>query len=252
MAWERVREEFLRLICSPGAGRVLLDFPEMAVQVLPELGPAVGFDQRNPHHLYDVYTHSVRALEGVSPSPALRLAALLHDVGKPSTFTLDESGTGHFYGHDRAGLPLADRALERLRVDRETRERALLLIARHHLPVEDSRKWAGRWARRLGTRALLELLELKGADGAACGTPDEGQRALLDRARAQVLALEAEGACLTLRELAVDGRDALATGLSGPAVGAALNALLDRVAQGELENDRETLLRELERFQEGM
>ena len=252
VAWERVREEFLRLICSPGAGRVLLDFPEMAVQVLPELGPAVGFDQRNFHHLYDVYTHSVRALEGVSPSPALRLAALLHDVGKPSTFTLDESGTGHFYGHDRAGLPLADRALERLRVDRETRERALLLIARHHLPVEDGRRWAGRWARRLGTRALLELLELKGADGAACGTPDGGQRALLDRARAQVLALEAEGACLTLRELAVNGHDALAAGLKGPAVGTALNALLDRVAQGELENDRETLLRELERFQEGM
>ena len=252
VAWERVREEFLRLICSPGAGRVLLDFPEMAVQVLPELGPAVGFDQRNFHHLYDVYTHSVRTLEGVSPSPALRLAALLHDVGKPSTFTLDESGTGHFYGHDRAGLPLADRALERLRVDRETRERALLLIARHHLPVEDGRRWAGRWARRLGTRALLELLELKGADGAACGTPDGGQRALLDRARAQVLALAAEGACLSLRTLAVNGRDARAAGLSGPAVGVALNALLDRVAQGELENDRETLLRELERFQEGM
>ena len=84
------------------------------------------------------------------------------------------------------------------------------------------------------------------------GTPDGGQRALLDRARAQVLALEAEGACLTLRELAVDGHDALAAGLKGPAVGTALNALLDRVAQGELENDRETLLRELERFQEGM
>ena len=252
VARERVCTEFLRLICSPGAGRVLLDFPGGAVQALPELGPAVGFDQRNPHHLYDVYTHSVKTLEGVSPSPALRLAALLHDVGKPSTFTLDGNGTGHFYGHDRAGVPLADRALEGLRVDRATRERAVLLIARHHLPVEDSRKWAGRWARRLGTRALLELLELKGADGAACGTPDGGQRALLDRARAQVLALEAEGACLTLRELAVDGRDALAAGLSGPAVGVALNALLDRVAQGELNNDREALLRELDHFQEGM
>ena len=117
MARERVCAEFLRLICSPGAGRVLLDFPEGAVQALPELGPAVGFDQRNPHHLYDVYTHSVKTLEGVSPSPALRLAALLHDVGKPSTFTLDGNGTGHFYGHDRAGVPLADRALEGLRVD---------------------------------------------------------------------------------------------------------------------------------------
>ena len=252
VAWERIQGELLRLICSPGAGRVLLDFPEMAVQVLPELGPAVGFDQRNPHHLYDVYTHSVRALEGVSPSPALRLAALLHDVGKPSTFTADEKGVGHFYGHDRAGVPLAGRALERLRVERAVRERAVLLIARHHLPVEDSRPWAGRWAQRLGARTLLELLELKGADGAACGTPDEGQRDLLDRARVQVLALKAEGACLTLRELAVNGHDALAAGLEGPAVGAALNALLDRVAQGELNNDREALLRELDHFQEGM
>ena len=75
---ERVAEELKRLVCGPAAGRVLLDCPEVLTgQVLPELAPAVGFDQRNPHHSYDVYTHCVRALERVPAEPGLRLAALL-------------------------------------------------------------------------------------------------------------------------------------------------------------------------------
>lgn len=71
---------------------MLLDFPDVVTQILPELGPAVGFDQRNPHHRWDVYTHSVKTAALVPPSPALRLAALLHDVGKPASFFLDERG----------------------------------------------------------------------------------------------------------------------------------------------------------------
>ncbi len=94
---ERVAEELKRLVCGPAAGRVLLDCPEVLTrQVLPELAPAVGFDQRNPHHSYDVYTHCVRALEWVPAEPGLRLAALLHDVGKPGCCTVDREGVGHF------------------------------------------------------------------------------------------------------------------------------------------------------------
>ena len=252
VAWERICTEFLRLICSPGAGRILLDFPEMAAQVLPELGPAVNFDQRNPHHRYDVYTHSVKALELVPPVPSLRLAALLHDVGKPVTFTVDGEGVGHFYGHAEAGVPLAEQALERLRVSRATRERVVMLVARHHLPVENTRTWVGRWVRRLGSEALLELLALKRADGLACGTPAGEQETLLQQAAEQIRALQAEGARLTLRELAVNGRDALSAGLEGPAVGTALRDLLDRVCQGQLPNDRTVLLRELDRLAGGM
>ena len=253
VAWERICAEFLRLISSPGGERILLEFPQAAVQVLPELGPAIGFDQRNPHHRFDVYSHCVRTMGQVLPSPALRLASLLHDVGKPETFSLDESGTGHFYGHDRAGAPLADRALERLRLPRADRERVVLLVKRHHLPVEDSRPWAGRWINRLGAEALLQLLALERADGLACGTPPVPERlALLERAEERVRALMQEGACPTLRDLAVNGRDALAAGLEGPAVGAALRDLLDQVCQGMLPNDRPTLLNELRRLAGGM
>ena len=111
VAWERISAEFVRLLCSPASGRILLEFPDAAAQVIPELAPCVGFAQRNPHHRYDVYTHSVRTLEAVSPTPVLRLAALLHDVGKPSSFTLDAQGVGHFYGHPKISAHLAEHDL---------------------------------------------------------------------------------------------------------------------------------------------
>ena len=113
VAWERIQAEFLRLLCCPGAERILLDFPETVCQIVPELTPAVGFDQKNPHHCYDVYTHSVKALGQVRPEPALRLAALLHDAGKPACFSLDEQGVGHFYGHEGESARLAEQAAAR-------------------------------------------------------------------------------------------------------------------------------------------
>ena len=248
VAWERISAEFVRLICSPAAGRVLLDFPDAAARVIPELGPCLGFDQRNPHHRYDVYTHSVKTLEGVSPTPALRLAALLHDVGKPPSFTLDGQGVGHFYGHPGVSARLAEEALLRLRLDNAARERVLLLIARHDLPVDPTRQWVGRWLSRLGEEAFFQLMELKGADGRACGAPADGREAARREAEALARQVLAERPCLTLKELAVDGRDAMAAGLEGPDIGRALRALLEQAAEGTLPNERAILLRRLEQL----
>ena len=245
VAWERIAAEFVRLLCSPGAGQVLLDFPQVVTQILPELAPAVGFDQRNPHHCYDVYTHSVQAMEGVPPEPVLRLSALLHDVGKPAAFSLDEEGVGHFYGHPKVSAALTDRALTRLRLDRATREEVVALVARHDLPVEVSEAWAGRWLSRLGEETFFRLLALKRGDALACVPREEGVEHLV---RVDELAREllSRQPCLALKDLAVNGRDALAAGLAGPAVGHALKKLLAQVAEGSLPNERAILLRELE------
>ena len=242
VAWERISAEFVRLLCSPASGRILLEFPDAAAQVIPELAPCVGFAQRNPHHRYDVYTHSVRTLEAVSPTPVLRLAALLHDVGKPSSFTLDAQGVGHFYGHPKISARLAEQALLRLRLDSAARERILLLVARHDLPVEPTRQWVGRWLSRLGEEAFFQLMELKAADGLACGTPADGREKA--RRQAEILARQvlSERPCLTLRHLAVNGRDAMAAGLEGPEIGRALRSLLEQTAEGTLPNDRALLL----------
>ena len=247
VAWERIAAEFLRLICSPGAEKVLLDFPEVAVRILPELAPAIGFDQRNPHHIYDVYTHSVKAMAAVPPVPALRLAALLHDVGKPQTFSQDETGIGHFYGHPKPGGVLANRALERLRLDKATRTRVVELVERHHLPVEASESWAGRWLARLGEPVFFDLLALKRGDSLACA---DGAANLphLDRAEQLARELLERQPCLSLKDLAVNGRDALAAGLSGPQIGRVLNNLLEQVAEGSLPNERKALLQQLDTF----
>ena len=244
VAWERIGAEFVRLLCSPGAEQILLDYPEIVVQIIPELKPALGFNQRSLHHIYDVYTHCVKAAAAVPPVPVLRLAALLHDVGKPSVFTLGEDGQGHFYNHVEPGVAMADSAMLRLRLDNATRQQVLTLIQRHHLPVEPTRKWAGRWLSRLGEETFFQLLELKRADGQACA-PHPGEEDILNRAEELARQLLAEAPCLSLRDLAVNGRDAMAAGLQGPEIGKALNALLAQVAEGSLPNDREILLKKL-------
>lgn len=248
VSWERISAEFLRLLCAPGAGRVLLEFPEVVAQVIPELAPCIGFEQHNVHHCYDVYTHSVKALEQVPPKPALRLAALLHDVGKPQSFFMDDKGVGHFYGHAKVSADLADQALRRLRLDNATREKAVALVDRHHLPVESTRKWTGRWLTRLGEEPFFELMALKRGDALACAPGAEGEGNILARAEEEARELLRSRPCLTLRDLAVNGRDAMVAGLSGPAVGRALEELLEQTAEGKIPNEREILLERLRRM----
>ena len=250
VAQERIWAEFSRLLCSPGAENILLGFPDVVCRIIPELGPCVGFDQKNFHHRYDVYTHSVKALCNTPPLLPLRLAALLHDVGKPDTFSLDEEGTGHFYGHPAVSTTLADTALRRLRVSNELREQVLLLIERHDLPVLPERRWVGRWLARLGEESFFFLLALKRADRAACADPTPPSPDPLEQAEVMARGLLEERACFSLKDLSVKGNDCITLGLKGKEIGSALQMLLDRVAEGSLPNEREALLSELKKYSE--
>ena len=247
VAWERIWAEFSRLLCSPGAKKVLLDFPDVVTEIIPELAPCVGFDQKNSHHCHDVYTHSVMALESTPPLLPLRLAALLHDVGKPATFTVDEQGVGHFYGHPKQSVALAEAALNRLRVPNELKAQVLILIERHDLPVEEDRKWVGRWLARLGEENFFLLLHLKRGDRAACAVPPPPSPDPLELAKKLACQLLAEQACLSLKDLDVNGRDCIAAGLKGKEIGLMLSRLLEQVAEGTLENERRLLLTEIKK-----
>ena len=247
VAWERIWAEFSRLICSPGAKKVLLAFPDVISQIIPELGPCVGFDQKNFHHCYDVYTHSVMALDATPSLLPVRFAVLLHDMGKPATFSVDKQGVGHFYGHPKASIVLADEALKRLRVPNELKSQVLTLIERHDLPVEPTRKWVGRWLARLGEEDFFLLLHLKRGDRAACADPTSPSPDPLELAEELARQLLAERACLSLKDLAVNGRDCMDAGLHGKEIGLTLTQLLELVAEGSIENKREFLLQEIKK-----
>ena len=114
LARERVFEELCKLLPSIQPHQMTA-FAPILTQVIPELTPCIGFDQRNPHHIYDIYTHIAHVVAAVPPTLTLRWAALLHDIGKPAVFSLDDKGCGHFYGHAPVSADIADTVLQRLK-----------------------------------------------------------------------------------------------------------------------------------------
>ena len=242
IAAERVREELTKLLCGDAAAEVLLAYPDVLSVVLPEILPCVGFDQHNIHHLYDVWEHTVRAVENAPKDPLLRWTLLLHDLCKPACFTRDEGGQGHFYGHDAMGAALAGEITARLRLDKKSSERITLLIERHMRQIEPTDKAVGRVLRQLGEEALRQLLAVKRADASACHPDFAWQTGHLDAVDAVLKRLLTEDTCFTLAQLAVDGHDMMTLGLRGRDIGAALNTLLEQVAEGELPNEKSALL----------
>ena len=239
VAAERVRAELWKLLPG-GCAPVLRAFAPVFAVVLPELAPMFGFDQRNRHHIYDVWEHTLHALAAAPADPLLRLALLLHDCGKPACFSLDAAGQGHFYGHAEKSAALADGALRRLRFDNGVRERAVRLIALHDHDLPPTEKGVRRWLLRLPPADLRLLIALKRADNAA-QSPRYARAAEWDAAERILDGVLERGACRSLAGLAVRGDDLLARGLRGPEVGAALRFLLDAVAGGA-ENEKGALL----------
>ena len=243
IAVERIRVEMDKLLCGRDAARVLLEFPEVIAVFLPEMAEAVGFDQHNPHHCYDVWEHTVRAVEAVPPEPILRWTMLFHDLGKTRCFTLDGQGTGHFYGHGKHSVSMARVAMHRLKFDNDSREKIELLVDWHDRVVPCTCRGLRRTMNALGADGTARLIAVKRADNLAQDPAYRSRQAELDRAEELLSQLLEEDACFTLKQLAVDGRDVMALGLSGPAVGGMLHLLLEQVLEERLPNDREILLR---------
>ena len=242
IAPERLREELTGLLCGGDVEHVLLDYPEVLGVFLPEVLPCVGFDQRSRYHCYDAWEHTARAVGAAPAQPILRYTLLLHDLGKPDTFSLDENGQGHFYGHWRVSAAKAEAILDRLRFDTHSKRTILNLVERHDCEMPLSQRMVLRRLRQLGEEQLRLLLDVKRADNLAQAPAFRTRQQLLDQWEALLDLVLAEEHCFSLRQLAVKGNDLIAIGLSGPLVGKILNSLLDQVVEERLPNDREMLL----------
>lgn len=220
----------------------LCRFAPILGAAIPELKPMIGFDQHSPHHAYDLFTHTAHVVAGVPAEPVLRWAALLHDTGKITTFTRDATGRGHFYGHAKESARIADTVLRRLKAPTALREQAVLLIEKHMTRLLPEGKFLRRQAAKLGFPFLYTLLSLQEADMGSKGTGEDDGSTLFAETEEMLHQLEAEHACLSLRDLAVNGNDLMALGFSGRAIGACLNALLGEVLEQRLPNERQDLL----------
>ena len=136
IAAERILVELTKMLCAQGAAGVLRDFADVLAVPIPELTPMFGFPQHNPHHDKDVWDHTIAVIESITPEPVLRWAALLHDIGKPSCFSLAEDGIGHFFGHSDQSTSMAESILSRLRFDNASKEQIVRLV-RYGVAMDD-------------------------------------------------------------------------------------------------------------------
>ncbi|MBR5284927.1 MAG: HD domain-containing protein [Clostridia bacterium] len=239
---ERILEELRKLVMGEHILNILLTCSDVLAAVLPEIFPMVGFDQNNRHHIYDVWTHTAHAVTQAESDPIVRLAMLFHDVGKPASYTVDFHGEGHFYAHAKLSGELTDAILQRLKCDTYTRTEVVWLVTHHDYSIREDDRTVRRLLSRFGYDRARRLLLVKMADNAS-HAPEYTERGviacrLLDRLDAVL----AQQPCLTLRDLALNGRDLMAMGYTGPAIGKALQRLLDAVVDGLCENDREALI----------
>lgn len=257
VALERIGQEVDGIVRSGRMGWALMAEPEVMCQAIPELSPLRGFEQHNPYHLYDVYEHTaevcraVEAFTGGLARPELRWAALLHDIGKPRTFTLDDRGCGHFYGHPKVGADMARSIMRRLALPQDLVEATALLVRYHDHVVWPTHRSMRRTMMKFAHgcpgregRLAFELLDLKRSDAVAKAPRAYAFAHQLDEVSAVLRVELAQGAVFKASQLAVSGADVMATcGLApGPAVGRALGEMLVAVVNGDVPNRRDELL----------
>ena len=241
IAAERIREELLGLLAGRYVGRVLMAYADLITAVLPELAPMVGHDQFNAYHKFDIWEHTVRVVEAAPGDPILRFALLLHDCGKPATFTRDERGVGHFDGHPAVSAMIAEKITDRLRFSNADRVRIDLYVRYHDYPLGREERIIRRRLARFGEENFRTLVLIKKCDATGQLTHPENIE-MLDRIVRTADRILEQQACLSLRQLAVKGEDMMALGLRGRRIGSTLETLLSEVVDGTLENEREALL----------
>lgn len=244
IAVERINTELCRLLCGKNVLQVLLDYPDVITEIIPEMKPCVGFDQNNKYHEYNVYDHIAHAVSNYTgEDTVVNVTLLLHDIGKPNCYTQDERG-GHFHGHGVVSRDIAEGVLTKLRFDNQTKADVLELVLFHDSVIEPTPKTVRRWLNKIGPEQFYRLLEVRMADILAHSKDTQASRIERCNALRTIVGdILEQQQCYTVKDLAVNGYDVMQSGVpEGKEVGAALNEILDKVIGGELENERSALL----------
>ena len=240
---ERVFVELKKLLTGARAGRLLREYREVFAVIIPELAECFDIAQVNPHHWYDVYTHITKSVDSIIPDETLRLTMLLHDIGKPRCKTTDERGIDHFKKHPFVGAHMADEILSRLKADNETRELVCEYITEHDNRLAENKRSVGRFIAKHGYEFFDNYLLIRRADTLAQSMYLRKEKlADLDVLRDIRIQLEQESACLSLKDLDLNGNDLIAQGFEGREIGDALRLALDGVISENVKNEKKELI----------
>ncbi len=245
---ERIRDELMKILTSEQPAFIgQLSSLGLMKYIIPEIEQGIGFDQRSVHHDKAVYAHTLAVIENVPNDPVLRLAALCHDIAKPVTFSLDEKGRGHFYGHHLVGERMTREILQRLKFDQTTLHKVCILVREHMSRLERlNEKSLKKLINRVEPENLNSLFALQIADILASKPPHDFSGVLHLQTKIEKILNEKQP--LTVKDLAVNGHDLMAWGMEpGIELGQTLQWLLEKVWEDPELNMKEKLREEVKK-----
>lgn len=242
---ERIQAELVKLLTSDNPD-YMRDAYELGITkiVLPELDTAFATAQHNPHHQYTVGEHLMQSLLHTRADKSLRIAALLHDIGKPSVRTTDEDGIDHFHGHVEVSERMAVDILKRLKFDNATIDKVQKYVRYHDYKPEPNARSVRRAINKVGAEYFPQVMEIRRADTLAQSIYQRMEKLAqieeIERLYAEIME---KNQCISLKMLEVTGNDLIALGVpKGKRIGEILNQLLDEVLRDPETNVHEYLI----------
>ncbi len=239
---ERIFSELQQILCGNYIKRVMLEFHEIFSEILPPLAVQVGYDQNSKYHNSTLYEHTARAVEAAPRDPLMRLVMLFHDMGKPQCRTNGEDGAGHYYSHADASMKIADELLRRFKCDNSRRITICEVVKYHDIPIDTSRRYIRKMMSKIGYDIFRYVMLAHMADDSAKADfvlpRVEIEREILDIAEE----IAAEQPCLTVKDLAVSGKDLKTLVPPSPKMGEILKQLLSEVVEETLPNEKNALI----------
>ncbi len=249
---ERIQSELLGILDGEFAERVLTDNIDILGVIIPEILPMVGHKQYNPHHIYDIWMHTVKVTVKSPYGKIPRMAALLHDIAKPRCFTVDERGIGHFKGHPEKGAEMAKNIMNRLRFDKKSTETVSKMIFYHDRRPAANEKNVRKLISELGKEDFLLLMDLKIAD-ARGQNPSTLEQKLqyVEELKKIFYEQTSDGNSFDLKTLDINGTDIINAGIAqGRNIGIILRYLLESVIDGSVLNQKDILMKKAEEYAE--
>lgn len=243
---EELRDELSAILMCDLAGSLIWRYRAIIYQIIPELEICEGFDQHNPNHCYDILGHICATVDNVEPDLILRLAALLHDIGKPECYTVSESGRGRFYGHMQTSCDKSRTIMTRLHYPQKMVDTVCLLVENHDCPHEATPVSARQWLGRIGSKNVFLITKLKRADCLAHDISYHNRLGRLSGFRREVKGVLSRGDCYSLSAMNITRQDisALLNGKHPENVVPVLKTLLSKVIDGSIPNSRDDLVNE--------
>lgn len=240
---ERISTELLKMLCGENITRVLIEYRDVLAVIIPELKPAFDFSQNNKHHIYSVYDHIAYSVGYSVPEPDIRLALLLHDIGKPQCYFTDENGVGHFYGHAKVSRAISEPILSRLKLTSDMQKTVAELVLYHDCVIAPEKKVVKKRLSKFGEPLFFGLLKVKRGDSLAHNPEYQSYTEELECIERIAKEIITTGECFNLKDLQIDGTDILGLGIkSGPMVGVVLSKLLTEVIEGRTDNTSVALM----------